>query len=103
MLSHTPPYFSESSENNKNSEFSEKLSKTEITTMTKAEFITLFNKTRKANKNNWIVLIEEVEGSIIKTKSYNTWVQRMEYKGFITGGPMDCSVKQVNEFLVNTI
>ncbi len=67
--------------------------------MTKAEFIALFNKTRKANKNNWIILIEEVDGNIIKTKSYNTWIQRVEYKNFITGGPMDCSVKTVNEFL----
>ena len=71
--------------------------------MTKAEFITLFNKTRRSNKNRWVVIIEEVNGLVIKTKSYNTWIQRIEYDGLIDSAPMGCSVKQVNEFLNNTI
>ena len=71
--------------------------------MTKAEFIVLFNKVRKANKNNWVVIIEEVNGITIKIKSYNTWIQRIEYDGLIDSGPMDCSVKAVNEFLNQAI
>ena len=66
--------------------------------MTKEEFISLVNKERKANKNNWVILQEEVEGKIVGIKSYDLWIQRLEVDN-IKDGAHCSSVKQFNEYL----
>lgn len=59
------------------------------------------NKERKANKNDWVVLQEEVEDTKVQIKFYNTWVQLMYIgnNGIKYSSGMDLNVKQFNEFL----
>jgi len=69
------------------------------------DFIEQFNKARKSSKNEWIVL--DING--IKVKSYNTYIQILEFKtdneqGFIrTGNPMDQKIKDMNAWLHDTL
>ena len=58
-----------------------------------------YHKERKANKNNWVFFQGELNGETILIKSYNTWIQILDVSGVKVSGPMDCSVKQQNEFL----
>lgn len=75
--------------------------------MNRSEYIALINKERKANKNKWVSFTENVEGTKIGIKFYNTWVQRIEFTDGLTAisdsGNMDISVKQFNEFLAQSI
>jgi hypothetical protein len=36
------------------------------------------NKTRLANKANWVVFQAQFKGCVLMFKMYNTWVQRLE-------------------------
>jgi hypothetical protein len=62
-------------------------------------FIARFNCERKANKNRWIWLDGEIDGIRVQTKSYNTWIQIAKLGDKRDCGPMDCSVKDMNEWL----
>ena len=69
-------------------------------TMTKEEFIKFVNDQRKQNKSRWVVLQEDVDGTPIAIKFYNTWIQVFRTDtGINYAGPMDCSVKVFNEHL----
>ena len=71
--------------------------------MTKQEFITLFHAKRKASKNSWFLLREEIDGNEVALKAFGTWIQRLEYKGWKDSGPSDCKVKDVTTYLENTL
>ena len=63
------------------------------------EFIKAFNAERKANKGKWVQFSGEVDGQPVAIKSYNTWIQVATFKGMRDGGPMDCTVRAMNEWL----
>lgn len=71
--------------------------------MTKLEFIKLANDQRKANKHRWVFLSESVGSNLVQYKAYNTWVQILSINGIKDSSPMDISVKQFNDFLINAI
>jgi len=58
-----------------------------------------FNKERKANKGRWVFFQGEIEGEPVLIKSYNTWIQVLEYRGVRDGSPMELSVRSMNEWL----
>jgi hypothetical protein len=65
--------------------------------MTKDEFIKLVNDKRKANKDKWVTIQEEVDGVPVAIKSFNTWIQLMYTNdGRKHSGPMDCKVSTFN-------
>lgn len=66
-----------------------------------------WNNQRKGNKNVWIQCSYFVGGTPVWIKSYNTWIQLM-YVDLPTGRqkfscPMDCRVKDVNEFIETSL
>lgn len=65
--------------------------------MNKSEFMKIANKARLANKDKWVVLVEDG----IEYKAFNTWVQIYRVDGFKYVGPTDCKVSEFKEFLVN--
>lgn len=72
----------------------------------KHKFILDFNLERKKNKNKWIVFSGKIKGEEIYIKSYNTWIQLLYIggvKGVKRSGPMDCSVRDMNKFLEDTL
>ncbi len=75
--------------------------------MNKEQFIKLINDKRKANKNRWYSFSQSVNNCIVSIKGFNTWVQIIEvnHGTHITkdSGPMDCSVKQLNDFLISAL
>jgi len=72
----------------------------------KHKFILDFNLERKRSKNKWVVFHGKINDIEIYVKSYNTWIQLL-YIGGVGGvkrsGPMDCSVKDMNKFLEDTL
>ena len=58
-----------------------------------------WNSLRKANKGKWIAHHAVIEGKPFAIKSYNTWIQRCVWGSVVNGGPMDCSVKQANDWI----
>ena len=72
--------------------------------MTTDDFVKLYNKTRKANKNKWFTIVEpNVCGYDVKLKGYNTWIQVMHIGTLKDSGLMDVSVKSVNQWLINNL
>ena len=67
------------------------------------EFIKKFNQERKRYKNKWVQIIDSINGVEVKLKSYNTWIQLLYVGGIKYSGPMDCSVKDMNKFLEETL
>lgn len=74
------------------------------------ELIKDINKTRIANKNNWVVFEAYFKGYFLQFKLFDTWIQRIEintklngldsYKLFrIASSPMDISVKEFKQFI----
>ncbi len=63
------------------------------------ELLQRFNKERKANKGKWIFFHDTLNDQPVAIKSYNTWIQVVKYQGRQAGGPMDCTVKAMTEFL----
>jgi len=57
------------------------------------------NKKRKENKDKWFYFVATFKGEALKMKVFNTWVQRLEYSGYIDGSVMDLPVKGFNAFL----
>lgn len=68
-------------------------------------FVELCNKKRRENKNNWVVLMENVNGKIVEYKAYNTWVQILRIEGceYKLSGPMDCKVRDFDKFLLESL
>ena len=58
-----------------------------------------FNKQRKASKGKWLMFGGEHDGFPLAIKSFDTWIQVADHKGKRGGGPMDCTVKVMNEWL----
>ena len=63
------------------------------------EFIKQFNRERKANKGRWITFHGVVDGHDCWIKSYDTWIQRAEFRGLVDGTPCDCNVGEMNLWL----
>ena len=63
------------------------------------ELVKAFNIKRKANKNKWIWTEGLVNDKPVVIKSYNTWIQFATFCNKRDGGPMDCSVKVMNDWL----
>ena len=66
------------------------------------DFITLANQQRRDNKDQWIFLMERVNGKFVNYKAYNTWIQvlKIEDCPYKLSGPMDCKVKDFTNFLL---
>ena len=79
--------------------------------MSKDEVLLAFNTQRKASKDKWVFFNGDINGKLIKIKSWNTWIQIvMVFDADATptlaggkhdSGPMDCSVKVMNTWLGN--
>lgn len=80
------------------------------------DFIKEHNALRKANKNRWLCVSAVISGHRVAIKSYNTWIQLLrveplletlpDTKGlhsFKDSGPMDCSVKDYNLYLKESL
>ena len=76
---------------------------------TKDELIKDANKTRLANKNNWVVFQAQMNNYILMFKMFDTWVQRLEvYKTengtnlipyFVESSPMELNVKGFSNWI----
>jgi ASC-1-like (ASCH) protein len=75
----------------------------ETTYADKEDFLKAFNKQRRQSKDRWITWTGEVNEVPVQIKSYNTWVQVLRIPPFQASGPMDCSVKALNEFLTRSL
>ena len=64
------------------------------------EVVKDWNKARKANKDKWVLFEGSVDGSPVRIKSYNLWIQRVEFRDFIDGYNGE-TVKGANEFLTD--
>jgi len=63
------------------------------------ELVKAFNVKRKANKGKWIQFDGDIWGGPVAIKSYDTWIQVATFNGIRDGGPTDCTVKAMNEWL----
>lgn len=70
--------------------------------MTKEQFIKRLNQLRRISKG-WYELHDYVDNQFVKVKAYKTWVQILDVDGIKDSGPMDCTVKQFNEYLNTSI
>lgn len=71
------------------------------------------NKTRLANKGNWVVFQAQFNNYILMFKMFDTWVQRLEvYKTenginllpyFVEGSPMELSVKDFKNWIAQQV
>ena len=69
-----------------------------------AKMLKEFNKERKQNKGKWIYFNWDFgNGNIVKMKSFNTWVQVLDYNGYRDGGLCDISVKAMNKWIWETL
>lgn len=64
------------------------------------ETVQLFNRTRRANPGQWFTLDTTVKGHRLRLKAYGTWIQVARYRGIEDGGPMDCQVRDVTQWLI---
>ena len=65
-----------------------------------SNLVKLFNKERKANKNDWVFFNYTIQGEVVSVKSYNTWIQVLKIGDRIKdSGPMDCKVKDMEIYL----
>jgi|APSaa5957512535_1039671.scaffolds.fasta_scaffold42042_1 hypothetical protein len=67
------------------------------------ELLKAFNKERKANKGKWVFFHGTLDGLPVAIKSYNTWIQILDYNGKRDGGPMDCLVGKMNCWLQESL
>ena len=67
------------------------------------QFIKGFNRERKANKGKWITFVGSVNGHDCWIKSFDTWIQRAEYRGMVDSPPVDCKVREMNEWLAKLL
>jgi hypothetical protein len=65
--------------------------------LNKHRFIKLVNEKRKASKDAWYFILEEVEGKEVKIKGFKTWLQIMEVDGVRLSTAPDITVKKFNE------
>ena len=65
------------------------------------QLIKAFNKERKAHRGKWLSFTGDIDGKPVCIKSFDTWIQVATYKDKRDGSPMGCSVKQLNEWLLN--
>lgn len=73
---------------------------------TKEELIKEANKTRLANKNNWVVFQARYNNYTLLFKTFDTWVQRLEiYKEnntrpfIVDSSPMELSVSNFKAWI----
>ena len=62
-----------------------------------------WNNLRKANRGKWITCHAVIAGRPLAIKSRDTWIQRCCWDLVVDGGPMECSVKDANDWLLKTI
>ncbi len=62
-----------------------------------------WNNERKNNKNQWVFFGAILNGESVRIKSYNTFIQRIEYKNICDGGPCDCTVKVATATIENIL
>jgi len=65
------------------------------------QLIKAFNKERKGNQGKWLSFTGDIDGEPVSIKSFDTWIQVATYKGRRDGSPAGCTVKQLNEWLLN--
>ena len=65
----------------------------------KKQAIKDWNALRRANKNKWITFYADVDGRPLAIKSHGTWIQRCVWAATTDGGPIDCTVKDANDWL----
>lgn len=63
------------------------------------ELLKAFQRQRRAHKDKWIEFHGELDGQHVAIKSYNTWIQVATYRGKRDGGPMDCTVAAMTQWL----
>lgn len=73
--------------------------------MKRTGFVTAANMARRKKPNDWIVLIELVEGKMVRYKAFGTWVQRMTIEGVdITFSSVQgLNVQQFKQWLDQTL
>ena len=49
--------------------------------MKKTGFVDAANMARRKTPQNWVILIELVEGKMVRYKAFGTWVQEMTIEG----------------------
>lgn len=69
--------------------------------MTNEELVKTIKRARTINKGTWFTFEGDLNGSPIRIKAFNKWMQRVEYKGWVDSGPSDCSVKELNDYLMS--
>lgn len=62
------------------------------------ELLKAWNAQRKANRGKWVFFEGSLDGSTVRIKSYNLWVQRIEYRDFIDGKD-SATVKAATDFI----
>ena len=71
--------------------------------MNKQEFKKLADSERRAKKNNWVFLREQVNGVMVSYKAFNTWVQvlTIELPARIVkdSSTLDCKVAEYRAFM----
>ena len=65
----------------------------------KEELIKSFHAHRKLKKGEWLFFKGYLKDDLVQIKSYNNWIQILQFKGVRDSGPMDTSVKKVTEYL----
>lgn len=76
---------------------------------TRQELVKDANKTRLANKNNWVVFQAQFKENVLMFKMCDTWIQRLEvYQknsygnlslNFVDSSPMELSVKEFKNWI----
>lgn len=71
--------------------------------MTTSEFLKVVRTARLKHKNQWYWVQETVNGKWVTIKAFNTCIQRMVVGNVRESGPLDSTVKQMNEFIVDMV
>jgi hypothetical protein len=62
------------------------------------ELLKAWNAQRKANRDKWVFFDGDLDGSTVRIKSYNLWIQRIEYRDYIDG-KASATVKAATDFI----
>jgi len=67
------------------------------------DILKTINDARLANKNAWYFLTLDFNGSLIQVKGYNTWLQIFKINGLNASNPMEQSVSQFKNHILNVL
>jgi len=75
------------------------------TELKRGAFIELANNHRKKNPKDWVMLVELVEGKMVRYKAFGTWVQKLTIDGvpYSFSNTMNGKVKDFRSFLDQTL